>query len=75
MDEEKRHQFIERRITIGLIVSDDFIKHIARVYTADCLASNIAKIIVGWCFEYFKKYGRAPKIRLDRYILEIGRSP
>ena len=54
-------QFIERKIITGLIVSDDFIEHTARVYNNDCLQSRTAKIVANWCFEYYKKYGKSPK--------------
>ena len=60
-------QFIEREVITGLIVNDDFIKHIARAYNKarvnieDCLRSKTAKILAGWCFDYFEKYGQAPK--------------
>lgn len=56
----EKEKFIEREIIIGMITSNDFIKHIARVYEPDCLESNAARTIANWCMEYYKKYGQAP---------------
>lgn len=58
---EKTDKFIEREILTGLIVSDDYIKHLAKIYRPDFLGSSTARLIAGWCFEYYQKYNRAPK--------------
>ena len=60
MDKHEANEFIERKIIIGLITSDDFIKHVARIYTNNCLGSPTARTITGWCLDYFNKYGKAP---------------
>jgi hypothetical protein len=57
---QQTDEFFERKIIIGLIVSDDFISHVARVYTTDCLGSPPAKTLAGWCLDYYKKYSKAP---------------
>lgn len=60
MELEEMDEFTERKIIIGLITSDDFIKHVARVYNKNCLESPTARTIANWCIDYYKKYGKAP---------------
>ncbi|MHC4275989.1 MAG: AAA family ATPase [Planctomycetota bacterium] len=60
MEREKVDEFIVRQICTGLIVSDDYIKHIARVYNKDCLESPTARTIASWCLDHYKKYSKAP---------------
>jgi hypothetical protein len=59
MDEDNR-EFIERRITIGLVVSTDYIIAIRKSWNSRLLESATAKRITGWCIDYFDKYKKAP---------------
>jgi len=51
---------IERRITIGLIVSTEFIQQIHPIWDAQLLESQMAKLLTSWCMEYYEKYDKAP---------------
>ena len=53
-------QFIERRIAIGLITNDQYLREIAPVFNADLLKDEAAKKIASWCIRYFNKHGKAP---------------
>ena len=51
---------IERRIVIGLIVSDYYIKEMAGVWEPEYLQSGSAQRLASWCLEYYQKYDKAP---------------
>ncbi len=51
---------IERKILIGLITNTDFLKQIQDDWKQEYLESSTAKLISSWCWEYFKKYKKAP---------------
>jgi len=51
--------FIERRICIGLAVSQDFLRRIASIWNNDLLQSSTAKTIARWCLDYFQQYNTA----------------
>ncbi len=51
---------IERKIVIGLITDTKFLEQIQGEWKQDYLESSTAKMISGWCWEYFKKYKKAP---------------
>ena len=53
-------QFIERRIAIGLITNNQYLREIAPVFNADLLKDEAAKKIASWCIRYFNKHGKAP---------------
>lgn len=53
-------EFIERRIITGLIVSTDYIQQIYPIWNPQLLSAPTARIITGWCIEYFDKYRKAP---------------
>ena len=55
---EKPDKFIERKILIGLIVSDDFIRAIAPIWSMHYMVASTAKILSSWCVDYFKKYNK-----------------
>ena len=57
---EKPDKFIERKILIGLIVSDDFISAIAPIWSIHYMEASTAKLLSSWCVDYFKKYNKAP---------------
>jgi len=51
---------IERKIIIGLITSTEFSKQIQPIWNIRFIESQTAKIMSGWCLEYFDKYKKAP---------------
>jgi len=56
----KNEEFIERRIITGLIVSNDYIKEISKVWESRFLESTTARILSSWCLDYFNQYQQAP---------------
>lgn len=57
---KKEDPWIERRIVTGLIVSDEYIRGVAGIWRTELLQSATARILAGWCVDYFKQYNRAP---------------
>jgi archaellum biogenesis ATPase FlaH len=57
---EKPDKFIERKILIGLIVSDEYIRTIAPMWSIHYMEASTAKQLSSWCIDYFKKYNKAP---------------
>lgn len=60
MKREKIDKSVERKILIGLIVSDDYLRSVKPIFNADLLASDYAKTVARWCMAYFAKYSKAP---------------
>ena len=58
--DEDEEQWIERRIATGMIISSDFLRIILPTFKLEMLQSSMARIIAGWCVDYFKQYTRAP---------------
>lgn len=56
----EQDEFIERRIVTGLIVSTDYIREVSRMWSPHLLSSSTARILAGWCLDYFEKYKKAP---------------
>jgi len=50
----------ERRIIIGMIVSDAFLRDIVPLYKPTFLRSTFARTIAAWCISFYKKYEKAP---------------
>lgn len=62
---------VERKILIGMIVSDSFLKSIIPIFHSE-LVSEYSKIIARWCIDYFEKYGKAPnKVIQDIYFKNL----
>jgi len=51
---------IEKRIVIGLIVSDEFCTSIQKMIKMQYFQIDYAKIVAGWVQEYFKLYKKSP---------------
>jgi len=51
----------EKQILIGLVVSDQYLRTVAPLYSPDLLEIGFAPIVAGWCLDYFKRYEQAPK--------------
>lgn len=52
---------LERHIIIGMIVSDEYIRHIRSLWLEDLFLSSTAKTIANWAINYFDKYNESPK--------------
>jgi len=57
---KKINSRIERRIVIGMIVSDAFLRDIVPLYKPTFLRSTFARTVAAWCMSYYKKYKKAP---------------
>jgi len=53
-------KFIERRIAIGLITNEKYLREVSPVFSQDLLKDDAAKKISSWCIRYFNKHGKAP---------------
>ena len=58
-------QFIERRIILGLIVSDAFLQEIVKIWNPKYLTSSAARLLAQWCLEFYAKYNRAPQQEIE----------
>lgn len=53
-------QYIERHIVTGCIVSTRYLQQMRPALDVDLLEVDVARILVGWCLEYYDKYNKAP---------------
>lgn len=51
---------IERRIVTGMIVSDEFIREVSKIYDSRYIQGPALQRVAAWSMEYFDKYERAP---------------
>jgi replicative DNA helicase len=51
---------IERKILIGLITQTEYLRQLEGIWNPEYMGSSTAKLISSWCWEFFKKYHRAP---------------
>jgi len=61
---------IERLITIGLIVSTEYIQQIRDVWNVSYIKSVSAKRICTWCIEYFDEYKECPMRNIEAIYME-----
>lgn len=50
----------EKNITIGCIVSKQFIEHLTPLYNHHYIQNDFARRIIGWCLRHHKNYGEPP---------------
>jgi uncharacterized protein with PIN domain len=60
-------EYIERRITVGAIVSTEFLALMSDYYEPDYIEAPEARLLLSWCLDYFKNHKKAP----NRDIQEI----
>jgi hypothetical protein len=61
---------IERKILIGLITQTEFLRQIESEWDFDYIESTTAKQLSMWCWEYFKKYRKAPLRNIEIIYIE-----
>ena len=61
---------IERRIVTGMIVSDEFLKKITRIWRDDLLEVPELYRFAKWCLEYYEKYKKAPEKDIEGIFYE-----
>jgi len=65
--------FIERRIITGLIVSTDYIRQVQLFWKTTYLQAVESRLVAGWCFDYFKKYNKAPGREIEAIFAKYSR--
>lgn len=61
----------EEQITIGMIMSAKFLIEIKPLFNPEYMRSTFAKIVCGWCIDYYERYKKAPKANIkDIFIVE-----
>lgn len=61
---------IERKILIGLITNTEFLQQIESEWNQDYMESSTARIMAGWCWDYYKKYQRAPMHDIEGIFIQ-----
>lgn len=56
---------IERHIITGMIMSDEFMKQIAPLWTETIMLSDLGLILSKWCMDYYDKYNTTPKTDIE----------
>lgn len=51
---------IENNIITASILSTNYLEEIFNLYSKQYIQNAFGKIIIGWCFDYFDKFGEAP---------------
>lgn len=52
---------LERKIAIGLITSTEYLEKLQKEWNPEYIGSATIKLIAQWCWEHFKKFGKAPQ--------------
>lgn len=61
---------LERKIAIGMIACTEYIKTAQSIIELKWIQSQEAKMIIGWCLDFYKKYKKAPKQEIQDIFLE-----
>ncbi|MFA5300414.1 MAG: hypothetical protein WC389_19690 [Lutibacter sp.] len=61
---------IERKIIISLITQTEYLRQIKSEWNYDFIESHTARMISGWCWEYFDKYLKAPMQDIEIIYIE-----
>jgi len=63
-------EFIERKIIIGFISSTEYLRELSGIWKDRYLTSVVTKHISRWCWEYFRKYNKAPGSDIDGILYQ-----
>ena len=61
---------IERKIIIGLIISNEYSQQVVPIWKPKLLKSKTAQTIGEWCVEYFQEYGKVPDRDIEAIFFE-----
>jgi hypothetical protein len=64
---------IERRIAIGMVVSDEVMREIDAIWNPDLIRVPYVRRVGEWCVEYWRKYGTAPRKDIQAIYLSAVR--
>ncbi len=67
---DRQEQFIERHILIGAIVNDGFCQWAFENLKPTTLEADDARRMLGWCFEYYKEYQKAPHKNIQNIYMQ-----
>jgi len=56
---------LERRIAVGMIVSNDYIEQVQHIFDVKLLTVPYVKIVCDWCLSYYKQYNKSPEIHIQ----------
>ena len=56
---------IERQIVIGLIVSDLYVKSVRHSLQLQYFESSMARMLAGWCLEFYDEFHESPKSQIQ----------
>jgi hypothetical protein len=66
---------IERKILIALITQTEFMRQIHTMWKSEYMESSAARMMAEWCWEYYKKYKKAPLHDIENiYIKKLKRT-
>lgn len=54
----------EKRVLTGMVLDRAVLARVANKWTGDEFNARWANLIGGWCVQYFRKYGEAPKLHV-----------
>lgn len=70
----KDEQFIERRIITGLIISTEYLNRLRKHWKPQLLNSSAARLISGWCIEFYDQYHTAPGQEVESIFLKKSKA-
>lgn len=62
---KKTETHIERNIITGMIVSKEYMNAIHSLYKPEYILSEYARIVAGWCMNYYRKYKDVPNKTIE----------
>lgn len=65
---------IERKILIALITQTEYLRQIQSEWNTEFIESATAKLIAGWCWEYFREHHKAPMYDIENIYIDKLRS-
>lgn len=67
---KNEYAYIERRITIGLLISTEFIRKVVDLYDPQFIRSEEARLVNSWAFNYYEQYDQAPGHDIESIFME-----
>ncbi len=55
----------ERKIVLGMVVSDRFCKEVQPILRQDLLQTPFMSTVIEWCQEYFEQFEKAPGVHIE----------
>lgn len=61
---------IERQIIIAAVTNTDYLREVRELIKPNFIQASSARILLGWCTEYFDKHGKAPGQGIETIFYE-----